>query len=168
MRWCGGGVAAVGEARDRDDGSRSPRRAARGPRPVDLGRGADILGLRVSAQSGQENKERAIVAKKKAAKKTAPKKPATPKAAKKKTASGKQGKAKKKPDARHASHDDDIRLDPTEEKAFDVVESSDLVRDQLEIEVTTAAVKVVRKVLKANGIDLSQQQAERLTVVLFG
>lgn len=69
----------------------------------------------------------------------------------------------------HDSHNhEEITLDPTEDKALDLVESSEDIRIQLEDQVTAAAVAAVRKVFEDNGIKLTEAQASNVTFVLFG
>lgn len=111
------------------------------------------------------------MAKKKAAKKAAkkaPKKSAPKKAAKKATKKAAKKKAAKRKPVEQDADLNEVVLGPEEEKAFDLIESSEQVREQLEKQVTEVAIGAVRDILKQNGIDLSQEQGERLTMVLFG
>ena len=92
------------------------------------------------------------MAKKKAAKKAAPAKKAT----------------KKKSAPRQDDEMMEITLDAAEQKAFDLVQSSDDVCDELETVVTAAVAKAVGTVFKKHKIALTAAQAENVALILFG
>ena len=61
-----------------------------------------------------------------------------------------------------------FELDSTETKAFELAQSSDQVRNDLEEAATQAISLAVRKVFKQHGVTLKEPQAQRVAVVLFG
>lgn len=67
------------------------------------------------------------------------------------------------------AHDhEEIILDPIQDKALRLVDKSAKVRAELELAVTQAAVKAVRKFMKQHKIDLTPAQAVVLTSIWFG
>ncbi|MHB1037028.1 MAG: hypothetical protein ACYC35_19400 [Pirellulales bacterium] len=103
-------------------------------------------------------KKKAASTKKPATKAPAPKKAAAAKAAKKKAP------AKKKDDHEELA---EYVLDPTEEKAFELVQTSDCVGDELEAAAIAALGQAVRKVLGRHGVSLTPGQAQNVAFVLF-
>jgi hypothetical protein len=97
---------------------------------------------------------------KKTAKKPAGKRAAAAKTAKKKTA--------KRPPAKKQTETLEIKLDATEEKAFELAHRSGKVCDQLESAATLAITQAVQKVFKQHGITLTPAQGEKVALVLFG
>jgi hypothetical protein len=90
-------------------------------------------------------------------KKAATKKATAKKAPKKKTPA---------PEAEHV--DEEITLEPIEEKAFHLAHTSAKVQRELEEAVTDALGKSVRKVFKNHRIDLTPAQATNMAMILFG
>jgi len=109
------------------------------------------------------------MAKKTAKKSVATAKKATkaPKAAAKKPTAAKKPAAAKKSPPKKAEHIE-IELDPTEEKALMLANSSEEVCEELELAVTEAIAQAVRKVYKSHGIALSQSQSQQVALFLFG
>jgi hypothetical protein len=79
-------------------------------------------------------------------------------------------KTKKAPPKKQAEQDEPvaIELDAVEEKALEMVQSSQPLCDDLEAEVTDAVSAAVRKVFKKHGHALSSEQAANVAMVLFG
>jgi hypothetical protein len=97
------------------------------------------------------------MAKKTAKKKAAPAKKAAPtKGSKKKSA------------PRHADEPIELKLDEVEQKAVDLVATSDALCNDLEVAVTAAVAKTVGAVYKKHKIKLDPAQAETVALVLFG
>jgi hypothetical protein len=93
------------------------------------------------------------------------------KAAKKPAPGGKTAGRRKAPrqtDLAHRHVREEFALAPLEAKAFDLAQSSDKVRVELEQAVTKAAADAVRKVFRLHKIGLSPAEAANLTVILFG
>jgi alpha-D-ribose 1-methylphosphonate 5-triphosphate diphosphatase PhnM len=65
-------------------------------------------------------------------------------------------------------HEEQIVLDPEQDKALRLVDRSAKIRAELEGAVTTAAAKAVRKVMKDHGIALNPAQTSVLTTIMFG
>jgi len=94
---------------------------------------------------------------------------------KKKAATKSAAKAKaprKKCDANKCdSHDncqcEEIALDPVEEKALDLVQSSAKVQQALEDAAMESLSKAVRKVFKDHKVSLNPSQAKKIALVLF-
>jgi hypothetical protein len=76
-------------------------------------------------------------------------------------------KAKQKP-ARQAAEPVEIQLDGPTSAAYDLIQSSPRVCDEIELAVTAAICQQVRKIIKAEGIALNPEQAEQLAALLFG
>jgi hypothetical protein len=104
-----------------------------------------------------------IMAKKKTAPKTAapPKKAAKPKPAK--TPAGK----KKAPPKKAAAPVEEM-LDPMEEKALDLVQSSKSLCRELEEAVTAAIAEGLQKVFQQHQVELTSDQARNIAMILFG
>ena len=83
-----------------------------------------------------------------------------------KSASKSASKTKKKP-AKKADRVE-IEIDPAETKAFELVQSSKKVCEDLELAVTAAVAQAVRKVFKQHRIALTSPQAEKVATILFG
>jgi hypothetical protein len=96
------------------------------------------------------------MAKKKVAKKAAP--------AKKAPAKG----AKKKAPPKRKDEQIEIKLDPVEQQAIDLVSTSEPLCDDLELTVTSAVAKAVGTVYKKYKINLTPAQAENVALILFG
>ena len=64
--------------------------------------------------------------------------------------------------------EEQIILDPEQDKALRLVDRSAKIRAELEGAVTTAAAKAVRKVMKDHGIALNPAQTNVLTSIMFG
>jgi hypothetical protein len=62
----------------------------------------------------------------------------------------------------------EIVLDAAEQKAIDLVQSSDQVCDDLEEAVTAVVSKTVATVFKKHKVNLTAAQAENVALVLFG
>lgn len=96
------------------------------------------------------------MAKKKATKKAAPAKKAAAKKSKKKT-----------PPVRD-DEQIELILDPLEQKALDLVSTSDQLCDDLELAVTAAVAKTVGTIYKKHKVNLTAAQAENVALLLFG
>ena len=94
------------------------------------------------------------MAKKKSAKKSAPT----------------TGKAKKAAPKKQTKREEPValELDAVEEKALEMVQSSQPLCEDLEAEVTDAVSAAVRKIFKKHGHAMSGQQAGNVAMVLFG
>lgn len=89
------------------------------------------------------------------------------KKAAKKTASKKKSAAR--PAAAQASeHTHEFTLDPVEEKAFHLAQSSTKLQRELEEAVTQAMAGAVRKVFQNHRVELTQDQALEMAMILFG
>ncbi len=77
------------------------------------------------------------------------------------------GRPKKKKGAKSA-REDQIILDPAQDKALRLVDKSAKIRAELEGAVSLAAAKAVRKVMKDQGISLTPTQTTVLTSIWFG
>ncbi len=75
-------------------------------------------------------------------------------------------KTKKKPPKK--AKPVEIEIDPAETKAFELVQSSNKVCEELELEVTAAVAQAVRKVFKQHHVALTLSQAEKVAAILFG
>jgi len=62
----------------------------------------------------------------------------------------------------------EIELDPIQSAAFELAYSSDAVRRELELSVTSAISQAVRKVFKKHKISLTSPQALEVAGFLFG
>ena len=90
------------------------------------------------------------------------------KTAKKKAASGgKTASPSKSPRKKGPAHGE-FTLSDIEAQAFDLAQSSEKVRKELELAVTEAAAVAVRKVFRLHKIRLKAAEASNLTVILFG
>jgi hypothetical protein len=67
-----------------------------------------------------------------------------------------------------SAREEQIILDPDQDKALRLVDRSAKVRAELEGAVSLAAAKAVRKVMKDHGISLTPPQASVLTSIWFG
>lgn len=120
------------------------------------------------------------MAKKKAAKKAAPAKKAAAKKAKKKVTPiqcpvcnemfdpNETSKAEKKAPPMRDDEQLELQLDPLEQKALDLVSTSDRLCNDLELAVTAAVAKTVGAVYKKHKINLTPAQAENVALLLFG
>ncbi len=76
-------------------------------------------------------------------------------------------KTKKKASAKKVEYVE-IELDPVEAKAYELANSSGELCEELELAVSVAMSKAVRKVFKLHCISLTTPQAQKVAVFLFG
>ena len=67
-----------------------------------------------------------------------------------------------------SAREEQIILDPEQDKALRLVDKSAKIRAELEEVVSLAAAKAVRKVMKDHGISLTPAQTTVLTSIWFG
>jgi hypothetical protein len=67
-----------------------------------------------------------------------------------------------------SAREEQIILDPDQDKALRLVDKSAKIRAELEGAVSLAAAKAVRKVMKDHGISLTPAQTTLLTSIWFG
>ena len=67
-----------------------------------------------------------------------------------------------------SAREEQIILDPDQDKALRLVDKSAKIRAELEGAVSLAAAKAVRKVMKDHGISLTPAQTTVLTSIWFG
>ncbi len=90
------------------------------------------------------------------------------KTAKKKAVSGGKTASPSKSPRKKGPAQGEFTLSDIEAQAFDVAQSSEKVRKELELAVTEAAAVAVRKVFRLHKIRLTAVEASNLTVILFG
>ena len=90
------------------------------------------------------------------------------KAAKKKAATGGKTASQSKSPRKKGHVHEEFTLSDIEAQAFDLAQSSEKVRKELELAVTEAAAAAVRKVFRLHKIRLNGAEAAKLTVILFG
>ncbi len=76
--------------------------------------------------------------------------------------------AKKTKKGTNIAREEQIILDPDQDKALRLVDKSAKIRAELEGVVSLAAAKAVRKVMKDHGISLTPSQTSVLTSIWFG
>ena len=84
----------------------------------------------------------------------------------KKRAAKKSAKSTKT--ATKSTPEEQIILDPDQDKALRLVDKSAKIRVELEQAVTLAATKAARKVMKDHGISLTPSQTSLLASIWFG
>ena len=102
------------------------------------------------------------------AKKTTKPAAETKKPAPAKKAKATAAKATKKKASPKKAEQIEIELDAVEAEAIELVHSSDKICIELEEAVTSAVSQIVRKVFKQHHISLTTEQAENVTLLLFG